>query len=125
MAETTEVAKAGIDLVEKYADKLTDVLAQYSGPAADLALAVGRVAAIRDIVIAVALIVASGIGAKLCIFLGKKTPEWDELAGIPCVVVGVGSAAMAFIGGVGLLDIFAWVGMFHPEIYLAAKALGL
>lgn len=132
MSDEVEVAKAGIDLVEKYADTLGDALSQYGPQAADLALAVGRVGAIKDVLTACILL---AIGLPSLFFAVRRILregagkgdllDYNPMVAVPCGALAGLALFFTFKGMAGVLNIYAWAGLFHPEIYLVAKALNL
>lgn len=130
MSDTTELAKTGVDLVEKYADRIGDVLAQYSGPAGELALGFGRVGAINEILRWVCVTALSGLISYLATKALIKGLKRDN--GFPpnpnnmfAVFGGVTGVVLLFVSLVLFPSAYALVGIFKPEIYLAAKALNL
>jgi hypothetical protein len=139
---TAEVAKAGLEMVSSYAGKITEIISQYSGPAAELALAVGRVAAIKEIVTGVVCLIIAGVAAKLAFKFAtkaraayefeQKKERYSERNDGPIAMPVIYTAGSTFIGvimffsGIGnVLNLFAWAGIFEPAVYLAAKALNL
>lgn len=141
MSDTTELAKTGVDLVEKYADRFSEIISQYSGPAADLAIGVGRIAAIQEIVVGVGAAGISIICAKACLWFAKKAiagyasevpkksyDQNDAVYVVPAMAT-IGTAVPTIIFAQfafgKLTNVFAWAGIFKPVVYLAAKALSL
>lgn len=149
---TAEVQSAA-DIIDKWAAKLVAVAEQHGPQAVELALAVGRIGAAQVLASGAASLAVCAAGsfgaftllkahrAKKAIHDGyykrdypeeTSTREEARAAEGPMFFYGVGSgvtgliAAGAFIGAVGRLsDLYAWAGLWRPEIYLAAKALGL
>lgn len=117
---------------DKYIEKLSAALVQFGPQAADLALTVGRVGAVNELVsgfAALALAVVLLRYAVSPLFRKVRDAGYDDpldplyfcgsfFLSIVCAALLVGSA-------MSLTDIYAWVGLWKPEIYLAAKALKL
>jgi len=123
MIDTDKLIQAG----EKLGEKIGDLATQYGPQATELAMTVARVSAAQTIVIG-----AASIGVCYAAF---KIGNWclgilkdDELnAG---AFVGAIISACCFVGGAisvfaNFLNAFAWIGLFHPEIYIAAKIMKL
>lgn len=131
-----DAIKEGIGLLEDWGEKLADVISEYGPDAAELALALGRAGATKEVatgLILLALAVAAATLAARWGCLGMKIIREDggayDSGAEPLVLLGGGLAGLAsvLIGGSAisyLTNVYAWAGMFRPEIWLAAKALG-
>lgn len=111
------------------ADKLIKAVDVYGPKATSLVLETGRIAAMQELATgftfaAVALIALSAAGVCLSKFLKAERYENEGWAAsiFACVGIFLVTALGAFTF---LLNILAWVGLHHPEIYLAAKLLKL
>lgn len=111
------------------ADKLMKAVDVYGPKATSLVLETGRIAATQELATgfafaAVALVALSAAGFCLFKFLNTERYEDDGWAGgiFVCVGIFLVTAIGAFTF---LVNILAWVGLTHPEIYLAAKLLKL
>lgn len=119
-------------LVEKAAKVLEDVTVQYGPAAVDLALEVGRIAAINDIIWGLATLLLAGVLLTFAITLFRKV-DWSEVdwgwsakpdMGALCST-GCGFISLLFfqVASQKLIQVHAWVGMFKPEVYLAYTAI--
>jgi hypothetical protein len=107
--------------------------AQQHGPAAaELALWVAWTGAFSRVV-GSALLLAVGLASMLiCYRLGRfgvrkladtKNDEWGWLA--YCSGIGAIVSLFCIVAGfVRLLNAYAWVGLWRPEVFLAARLLG-
>lgn len=142
MTDTSTVQNAA-DLIDKWAAKLVTVAEQHGPQVAELAMATGQIGAAQTIVQgggSACIAVAAGLAIKWgCGRIVAAAKAEDEThTGAPGHMV-----AQAIIGGaigffslfalvIGTLEafsrltnVYAWAGLWRPEIYLAAKALGL
>lgn len=136
MADTATNIENGIGLLDKWADKLGEVISQYGPDAADMALELGRIGAIHVIASGVGNAVVSAGLAYVVFRLGivvrdeNKKDIFKQRDGV--LVGGFIGGAIAAVGSVlagavaisQISNVYAWVGLFRPEIFLAAKALG-
>lgn len=113
------------------ADKLIKAVEVYGPKATSLVLETGRVAAMQELVTGFAFAAGALIALSAAwIFLRKfwKINDYDD--GVEAVfaasVISVLLGLLAVPTAVAYLtNVFAWVGLNHPEIYLAAKLLKL
>lgn len=125
------MAKNIEQMITDAADKMMQAVEAYGPKATELVLETGRVAAMQEIVsgfvFLLVLLIACGIGA-ICIRQIVNLPKYDDAKigwSFGVGVCGI-AAAIGLIGGlIGLVNMFAWVGIRHPEIYLAAKLFRL
>ena len=115
------IEQKAIELIEKFEALATDI----APDAIELGLMAARVAAVQDIVFSLAI----SLLAVSLLWFPKKTWKLmaDEtiddrvfgtgLASIPAIITGA-------IGTFGLLNIWAWVGIFYPELWIAKQVLG-
>lgn len=129
MTDTTDVAAKGLDMIDKWAQQLGSALKQYGPDAVDLAMAVGRVGAIRDVAIGVLFLILAVIWSSGGLWVVKKTMKaeggFEEASFFMSLIGAVGFLILIGVALNNLLDLYAWAGIFRPEIYLAAKALNL
>lgn len=115
--------------IATFADKLTDLTKQYGPDVADAALQMARIDALSTMVPATFVLVGSFIVAKWYWTNCKawmRGPSSDEVA----IVMGgiLGGLCLATFSAwalVQLLDIWRWVGIFEPKLWLAKRILGL
>lgn len=118
-------------VISQAADKLIKAVEAYGPQATELVLATGRVAALQEIVWGAAwlvILVVACAAASVCYRRSAALPKYDDgKIGWALCIAGCGIAgSISLIGAIiGLFNVFAWVGMKHPEIYLAAKLLKL
>lgn len=132
---TTEVQNAA-DLIDKWAAKLTNTVEQHGPAAADLAMTLGQIGAFQTIGFGF-LKAAIAVGGfivirKLALQMAKLADEGTDAgfplfigAGVGVVIGGIITIGMTIDATISLTNAYAWVGMFRPEVFLAAKALGL
>lgn len=132
MAE--EIAQTGAAVVDKWAERLADVMAQYGPDAATFALEVGRVGALREIAYGsawAAVAVGAMLSTKWLVAATRRLYDngrsgGEEIGPGILAAVFMGLTAGASIAALNsLLNLYAWVGIWRPEVYLAARALGL
>ncbi len=119
------------DTVNQAADKLIHAIEAYGPRATELALETGRWAAINNLVQASACLIIGGT----VVFVACKTllraireMNGDEVwifAAVASVIAGIGGGGSFVVGIGGIFDMWSWVGLSHPDIYLAHKLLKL
>ncbi len=129
-----QVADKGLNMVQSFGDKLADVIKNHGQQAVDFSLEVGRIAALDAL-----------LPGFICFFFALmfgtvntwsyKKPWFDgkDAWGHPKVtwwptVFFIGLAAMGVMlltTAIKFSNVYAWVGLLHPEVFLAAKALNL
>lgn len=118
-------------VITNAADKLIKAVEAYGPKATDLVLETGRIAAIQEIVSGVAFLIGFLILCRISAGCSRKIvklPNYDDEKIVWGFAVAVSLASAAICLGAGmvkLVNVGAWVGMWHPEIYLAAKLLNL
>lgn len=113
------------------ADKLLQAIAAYGPKATEVVLETGRIAAMQEIVsgfvFLLVFLIVSTIGV-FCIRKLMNLPKYDDEKvgwGFGTVSCGI-IAVISLIGSlIGLVNVVAWIGIKHPEIYLATKLLKL
>lgn len=125
------------DIIDKWAEKLSYVFKTYGPDVANMALGVGRLAAIQGLVGGAVAIGFSAAAAKAVIWLYPKVAaeagkdimqqSIEKMAGggLAMVVFSVASAGFACYGISQLTNVYYWAGLSNPAMLLAAKALGL
>lgn len=117
--------------VDAAAQKLIDVVAKVGPQATETLLATGSVLAKRDLYLS---FLQGGI-ALLCLFacgvvipyLWRRADDEEDFVPV-CLFAIVGALVSAFflINSIfWIADPVLWVGLSHPEVYLAVKALKL
>lgn len=113
------------------ADKLVKAVEVYGPKATSLVLETGRMAAMQDLVTGFAFAAGALIALSAAwISLRRlwKMNAYDDgveafvAASVISVLLGLLTVPTAIVY---LTNVFAWVGLNHPEIYLAAKLLKL
>lgn len=121
-------------LIDAWAARLGETVAKHGPDAAELALAVGRFGAARELVGGLLeLAVAAAVMRWLALPLWLTGARWleegaDGVEGLPyagALGAGVVAGIFALIGLGRVTDVYAWAGLWRPELWLAAKALGL
>lgn len=132
MANEPESMDRALNMAEKFASKIEEILEEYGPDAVELTEQVGRVGAIDDLVPGlVALIIAifSVISFAWVAKRAKRADEEEDASIVgPCVFAGmiafVASLVSLIVTFGELVDVWAWVGLAHPEVWLASKMLG-
>ena len=127
-----------IAAAEKFGDKLPQLATQYGPDVADVAdveLLAARVDAASGIVAGVASVAAA---VAFAFALRYSIREHSDAVGdeercsrdeeIPwffaMIGSGLGAAFASIIGAAMLLNVWRWVGIFEPKVWLAGKLLG-
>lgn len=117
------------DKMEQYFEAAKQVLEQYGPDAVDLGLAALRVEAASELVLPLALFVVGCIVArKSFLFLNAEVPTGNDietrkryLDDSPETFSGMLALLLGSLFGLGglvfLLDVWAWAGIFYPELY--------
>lgn len=125
------------DAVDKMAGKLGAVIQQYGPQAADFALNLGRIEAAQGLGKGIVLSViafgcwkaVSRIVPKVRIEVAKNILDQNDFVmmggGGASIALTLAGAVCAISALLKLTDMYLWIGLFHPEFLLAAKALGL
>jgi hypothetical protein len=133
--------------IEAAATKFSEVVATYGPKAAEMTLALGKVAALKDLV--TAGVGVAGGGALLIwvtrplvkmgleevknptgpLYSYRTEREASEgkmiLSILGSIASGFSGALLVGINMVSLLNPILWISLARPELYLAAKALNL
>ncbi len=123
MTNMADVSNKALDTVTGFAHQLTE-LAQQQAPAAwELAKGVARVSAGAGVFYGIGFLIFSIIAAKLSKRLWRWAKRVDPDGDNPTVAVPffVGLVSCGFlVASLGyLLDIWNWVGLFYPELWIA------
>jgi hypothetical protein len=119
-------------VVSDAADKLIQAIDAYGPKASALVLETGRMAALQEIIVGFTCLVLVGL-CIVAIVLGargvSKALDADRYAEppVPAILVVIAGSIVGAVSLIGaltnLINVIAWVGLTHPEIYLAAKLL--
>ncbi len=119
--ETKETVEFAFDKMEQYFDAAKGVIEQYGGDVAELGLMALRVDAISSLMPGVVLLLL----AYPWYLLLKKTAAAELKSSSDCFLTlmlgGVVSAAGLAIMLKSLFNIWAWAGIFYPELYAIHK----
>jgi hypothetical protein len=123
MSKEKEMIEFAFDKIEQYFDAAKLVIDQYGGDVADLALAALRIEAASTLATPLLLLL-------LAYFLYRVAKriygiEKDETGdGQFTLMFGTPIIAALFVLGVfKLINVWAWVGIFYPELYAVHKFL--
>ena len=123
--ETKEVVELTFDKLEQYFEAAKGVIEQYGGDVAEVGLNVLRIEAISEIFFPLAVILFLFASLPLMIRFGKwinqkaiddRSEPW-EMIYIVHILLGI----FFLIQLVSLLNLWAWVGIFYPELYAVHK----
>jgi len=131
---TTEAAQAATatvssisDGLDKYFDAAAEIISKYGGDVAELGLNVLRIDAVSVLIGPIVFLSVLLYGVPTVLQFCKNIYKWqtDEphnpyslLYVIPCGYVVV----LAHVAGQAL-NVWAWVGLFYPEVYAVHKFL--
>lgn len=126
------------DAADQLAAKMVELAQQYGPDVIDAGLAVARIEAAQGIVKGVVLLAVSAVFSFICYKLTKigfnlmriyKLPETSHgapdgmwqitiggCAGIVAAIIGIASVVV-------LIDIWNWVGIFEPKLWIAHRLL--
>lgn len=119
----------GVDKLGELSDKFGEIALAHGQDAVDLGLNVARVSAGSELVSGLLFLALSII---LIVFCNKyyrwlTKDEADFCASPACMIVGGGWCA-AVIGSLMsakyIINLWAWVGIFYPELWVAKEILG-
>lgn len=117
--------------ITEAADKLLHAVEVYGPKATDLVLETGRVAAFQTIVAGFVFLwmLFLILYCMWCCCLRMQSYKDDNISDGP-LAWGAAIGVLGLVGVVcligsliNLLNIFAWVGLWRPELYLASRAL--
>lgn len=124
--KATTLTEFSMDKMEGFFDAAQKVLQQYGGDAVDLGLNVLRIDAFSQLlpgVLALCVLFLTLKVANPIVKFKQADADNDSIAGI----VGVLGCVSLLIAGVvtfaNLFNVWAWVGLFYPEIYAVHKFL--
>lgn len=109
-----------------FADQLQELAKQYGPDVADAALMMARIDAAQGLVggvVAAVITWVCFVSTRSLIKKAKAQPYemWD----VGAIIVGVCGAFAALVAVLTLADIWRWVGIFEPKLWLAKRILGL
>lgn len=123
--------------VEQFANKLEALAKQHGPDVWDFALTVARVDAAQSVVVGVACLIVAIVAYRLArtsfsrihTITREKGEAYHNDEEIKWIFGATISSAVSIITGVisliTLADIWVWVGVIEPKLWLAKKALGL
>ena len=124
MADVSEdIAVRVLDSMDKLALAASDVLDKYAEPATELAFAVLRIDAASKlfpwlIVLVCGILV---LNKWLLPFFKDKSTRFSQDTIIGMAFLTIITGVLSLIAAVKLFNIWAWVGLFYPEIYAVHK----
>lgn len=123
--KAVEILDASQQAIGAFADKLGDLAKQYGPDVMDAALQMARVDAINALVVPITSLI---IFAVVYTVFWKKA--WPKLAEVHDGGFAAFMLHMFFVPWFGFslfhtLNVWAWVGIFEPKLWLAKRILGL
>lgn len=122
-----------LDQLQHGAVKVGEAIVQYSPDVTDAMFWVVRLNAIQNLVLAIAVLVLSAFGFWYAASLSKKIkalPEdsWNSSAKAMDLTMGkwvtrVVSSFPLVISGASLIDVWNWVAVFEPKLWLAKQII--
>ena len=130
---TPETTDKLLQASEKLIDRLTEIGQQYGPQAAELALNVYRIEAINNLLVGgflllltIAFVAGTAWASIKVARLVRDEDEGPMILFVPIVLVGGVPSVLFFFDAVSrLLDIYNWIGLWHPEVLMARQVLGL
>ena len=121
--------ETGIELIDKrldaMADKLSELAAQYGPEVTDAVLAVTRLQGFEYLIYGVLFFIPSFLIARYAWYSflkeGYKNKDIDEIG--PGLIIGAVSTLGFLITASNLFDIWVWVAIFEPKLFIAHKIL--
>lgn len=114
------------DTIDHAANSIMKAVEAYGPQATNLVLETGRIAAINQLTLAGLLLVLAIPLMILGFCFNAKHKNWDSDGWqLAAIAVWMGSSMLTIGAVIRLADAYVWVGLWHPEIYLAAKLLHL
>lgn len=126
--KAVEILDASQKAIGEFADKMVELGKQYGPDVADAALQMARIDAIQFLVPGVVAAILCGLLILVGIKLARavNADKFSADTAIPlfafgglCTVISAGFAIFR------LVDVWAWVGIFEPKLWLAKRILGL
>lgn len=118
--ETTQAVEFAFGKMEQYFDAAKTVIEQYGGDVADLALMALRVEAISEFLPVVMLVPLGIVFYKIGKSVWQTADEDFDRFMIGNILYVVGGV-FALFALTTLLNIWAWAGIFYPELYAVHK----
>lgn len=141
--KTVEILDKSQAAIATFADKLAEMAKQYGPDVAHGALQMARIDAAAPFMWAVPFLAIGICGVVYCIKLLRTAKSLSDAReavlnyegryrmpdgvneGIGGVIGGIVSCGVCVISAMPLLDLWRWVGIFEPKLWLAKKVLGL
>lgn len=138
--KAVELMDKAADAIEAFAGKLEALGVEYGPDVVDAALGVARVSAASEIVTGFVLTACGAVGLRFGwplasngIKLARRYMKPDypvngpdgfalaAVGSVGCVI----SCIVLMIGLLELIDVWPWVGIFEPKLWIAKQVLGL
>ena len=131
-AKAVELMDKAANGVEALSAKLATIAEQYGPEVVDAGLAVARITAVRELVFAFIGWVTVAVFIGVCFLVWKKTESWkqDDVRGVArcSTIIGAiaGTTLVSFFGfgAPRFFDVWTWVGVFEPKLWIAHRILG-
>jgi len=123
--KTNDVVAFTFDKMEGYFGAAQKIIEQYGGDVAALGLNVLRIEAISELIPYLIYTILSVLFYKGALSLSKKIEEdnWDGDTVMFVFLGYITSCCLAVVAVIGIFNLWAWVGMFWPELYAVHKFL--
>lgn len=115
--------------IATFADNLVEMAQQYGPDVAEAALTMARIDALSSLVPALVGLIATVV--YVYFFFKKMMPwvnaehDYDINRTFTCIVSTVAMFFVGLFSLVGVLNLWLWVGVFEPKLWVAKKVLGL
>lgn len=124
--KAVELLDASQQALATFTDKMAELTKQYGPDVMNAALQMARIDAIQNLVWALCSLAFGGFCVWACTKIhrhnhGRTYNPWE----VPMVVLGLGGLLLLIIGAMGVIDVWVWVGIFEPKLWLAKRVLGL
>lgn len=120
--KTVETSKDFYQYLDVFNAKISEMVTQYGPDTIKLVINVFRVEAIQNLVygfIGILILTATIYYCLKCFrsLVKKGDEEFSIFLAIPAAIIGIPS----FVCATAFFDVFNWIGVFQPEIYIAHK----
>lgn len=117
------------ELLDKWAQAFAKIAEQYGPRVSELALDTARVAAINSILFNLIWLLCSVgfllvFGKRMVRFAKDYQSSSDGMSWGGVFIPLCGATLIAVAALASLINPYLWVGLFRPEVFLAAKAIG-
>lgn len=127
--------------IATFSDKMVELAKQYGPDVADAALQMARVDAAQGLVKAAIILIASSAAMWLAWYLYKLEIPFKQneayssriddnsekrfFKSIAAIIIGISSSFVFVSGMIDFCNLWRWVGIFEPKLWLAKRVLGL